>query len=80
MVERIVDFGERGRYHVAGAADASEIDDQMRFFHDAIAISFGFLATLLALMMFFQTRLMHAGRACQAPLGDVTQTNLRAGF
>jgi hypothetical protein len=58
MVEKIVDFGEHDRYQVAVAGDASEIDDQIRFFHEAIAISFGFLATLLALMLFFQTRLV----------------------
>jgi hypothetical protein len=58
MVEQIVDFGEHGRYQIAVAGDASEIDDQIRFFHEAIAISFGFLATLLALMLFFQTRLV----------------------
>jgi hypothetical protein len=58
MVEQIVDFGEHGRYQIAVAGDASEIDDQIRFLHEAIAISFGLLAILLALMLFFQTRLV----------------------
>jgi hypothetical protein len=39
------------------AGDPQEIDDEMRSFHKAIVISFGFLAALLALM-FFQTRLV----------------------
>jgi hypothetical protein len=56
LLERTVDLGEDGRYLMLIGGDASEIDDQMRFFHEAVAISFSFLATFLALMMFFQTR------------------------
>jgi len=56
---RTVDLGDDSRYLIVVAGHAIEIDDQMRFFHEAIAISFGFLATVLALMMFFQTRLVH---------------------
>jgi hypothetical protein len=59
LLKRTVDLGEDRRYLIVVAGDASEIDDQMRFFHEAIAISFGFLAILIALMMFFQTRLVH---------------------
>jgi hypothetical protein len=59
LLKRTVDLGADRRYLIVVAGDASEIDDQMRFFHEAIAISFSFLASLLALMMFFQTRLVH---------------------
>jgi hypothetical protein len=58
LLERTVDLGEDGRYLIVVAGDPQEIDDEMRSFHKAIAISFGFLAALLALMMFFQTRLV----------------------
>jgi hypothetical protein len=47
MLERTVDLHDDGRYLIAVAGDASEIDDQMRFFHKAVAISLGFLATFL---------------------------------
>jgi hypothetical protein len=69
MIEHIVDFGEHDRYQVAVAGDASEIDDQTRSFHEVIAISFGFLATLLALIMFFLTSRMHVRLARSVPLG-----------
>jgi hypothetical protein len=58
LLERTVDLGEDGRYLIVVAGDPQEIDDEMRSFHKAIAISFGFLAALLALMMFFQARLV----------------------
>jgi hypothetical protein len=58
LLERTVDLGEDGRYLIVVAGDPQEIDDEMRSFHKAIAISFGFVAALLALMMFFQTRLV----------------------
>src|SRR5258708_2361726 len=59
LLKRTVDLGEDRRYLIVIAGDASEIDDQMRFFHEAMAVSFVFLATLLALIMLFQTRLVH---------------------
>jgi hypothetical protein len=59
LLERKVDLGDDGRYLIAVAGDVSEIDDQMWFFREAVAISFGFLATFLALMMFFETRRLH---------------------
>lgn len=68
LVERAVDLGENRRHLIAVAGDPREIDDEMRSFHEAIAISFGFLAALLALMMFFRTRLVHLRRARQALL------------
>jgi hypothetical protein len=58
LLERTVDLGEDGRYLIVVAGDPREIDDEMRSFYKAIAISFGFLAALLVLMMSFQTRLV----------------------
>jgi hypothetical protein len=58
LLERTVDLGQDGRYLIVVAGDPQEIDDEMRSFHKAMAISFGFLAALLVLMMFFQTRLV----------------------
>jgi hypothetical protein len=45
------------RWSATGNA-GEEIDDEMRSFYKAIAISFSFLAALIVLMMFFQTRLL----------------------
>lgn len=58
LLERTVDLHDDGRYLIAVAGDVSEISDQMRLFHKAVAISLGLLATFLALVMFFQTRRM----------------------
>jgi hypothetical protein len=58
LLERTVDLGQDGGYLIVVAGDPREIDDEMRSFYKAIAISFSFLAALLALMMFFQTRLV----------------------
>jgi hypothetical protein len=58
LLERTVDLGDGGRYLIGVAGDAVEIDEQMWFFQKATAISFGILASLLALIMFFQTRLV----------------------
>jgi len=71
LTERTVDLGVDGRYLIGVAGDAIEIDNQARFFREAIAITFGSLATslaaLLALVMFLQTRLVRLGLARQAP-------------
>jgi hypothetical protein len=56
LLERTVDLHDDGRYLIAVAGDVSGIDDQMLFFHKALAIFLGLLATFLALMMFLQTR------------------------
>jgi hypothetical protein len=66
MIEHVVDFGEHDRYQVAVAGDASEIDDQTRSFYEVIAISFGFLAALLVLIMFFLIPRMHVRPARRA--------------
>jgi hypothetical protein len=41
----------------------------LALFEKAIAVSFGFLATLLALIMYFHTRLVQVGLAREAPSG-----------
>jgi hypothetical protein len=58
LLERTVNLGQDGRYQIVVACDPQEIDDEMRSFYKAIAISFSFLAALIVLMMFFQTRLL----------------------
>jgi hypothetical protein len=69
LIERTVDLADDGRYLIAVAGDAFEIDEQIRLFEKAIAVSFGLLATLLALMMYFHTRLVQVGLAREAPSG-----------
>jgi hypothetical protein len=59
LVERTVNLHDDRRYLIVVAGDPQEIDDEMRYFHEAIVISFSFLAALLALMMFLQTRLVN---------------------
>jgi len=58
LVERTIDLGQDGRYLITVAGDPQEIDEEMRSFYKALAISFSFLAVLLALMMCFQIRLL----------------------
>jgi hypothetical protein len=69
VIERTVDLGEDGRYLIAVAGDAFEIDNQIRLFEKTIALSFGVLAILLALIMYFHTRLVQVGLAREAPSG-----------
>src|SRR3954454_4170460 len=56
LVERTVDLGEEGRYLVAVAGDAQEIEDEAQSFDRAIAITFGVLAVVLLLTTMFQVR------------------------
>jgi hypothetical protein len=58
LLERTVDLGQDGRYLIVVAGDPQEIEDEMRSFYKAMAMSFSFLAALLAFIMFFQTRLV----------------------
>ena len=44
LVERTIDLGDEGRYLVAVAGDAAEIDDETRSFDRALVITFGVLA------------------------------------
>jgi signal transduction histidine kinase len=56
LIERNVDLGDEGRYLVAIAGDALEIDDETQGFDRAIAITFGALAVVLLITTMFQVR------------------------
>jgi signal transduction histidine kinase len=56
LVERTVDLGEEGRFLVAVAGDALEIDDETQGFDRAIALTFGALAVVLLITTMFQVR------------------------
>jgi len=56
LVERTVDLGDDGRYLVAIAGDALEIEDETQGFDRAIAITFGALAIVLLITTMFQVR------------------------
>ena len=56
MFERIIDLGDEGRYLIAVAGDAAEIDDEMRAFDEALAVTFCVLAVVLLLTTMFQVR------------------------
>src|SRR5580658_278597 len=56
LVERDIDLGSDGRYLVAVAGDASEIDDETNSFDRAIAITFSALTMALLLTTALQVR------------------------
>src|SRR4051794_38137697 len=56
LVERDVDLGDDGRFLVAVAGDASELDDEINAFNWAIATTFAGLAAVLLLTTLFQVR------------------------
>src|SRR5436853_4056134 len=56
LVERTVDLGEEGRYLVAVAGDAQEVEEEAQSFDRALAITFGLLAVVLLLTTMFQVR------------------------
>jgi signal transduction histidine kinase len=56
MFERTIDLGEEGRYQIAVAGDAAEIEDEMRTFNEALAVTFCVLAVVLLLTTMFQVR------------------------
>src|SRR4051812_36008414 len=56
LVERTVDLGEEGRYLVAVAGDAQEVEDEAQSFDRALAATFGVLAVVLLLTTMFQVR------------------------
>jgi signal transduction histidine kinase len=56
LVERTVDLGDEGRYRVAVAGDALEIEDETQAFDRAIMVTFGVLAIVLLLTTMFQVR------------------------
>ncbi len=56
LFERTIDLGEEGRYLISVAGDAVEIDDEMRTFNEALALTFCVLAVVLLLTTMFQVR------------------------
>jgi signal transduction histidine kinase len=54
IVERTIDLGEEGRYLVAVAGDAAEIDEETRAFDGALVVTFGVLGIVLLLTTTFQ--------------------------
>lgn len=56
LVERDVDLGDDGRFLVAVAGDAAELDDEISAFNWAIATTFMGLAAVLLLTTLFQVR------------------------
>jgi signal transduction histidine kinase len=56
VVERTVDLGDEGRFLVAVAGDAGEIDEETRGFDRALILTFAALAAVLLLTTMFQVR------------------------
>jgi len=56
LVERIIELGDEGRFLVAVAGDAAEIDDEMRAFDRALVVTFAILGFVLLLITTFQVR------------------------
>jgi len=56
LVERTVDLGDEGRYLVAVAGDAQEVEDEAQSFDRALVFTFGVLAAALLLTTMFQVR------------------------
>ncbi len=56
IVERTIDLGDEGRYLVAVAGDAAEIDNEIRSFDGTLLFTFAALALVLLLTTTFQVR------------------------
>jgi signal transduction histidine kinase len=56
LVERTIDLGDEGRFLVAVAGDAVEIDEETRRFDRALATTFAILGFVLLLITTFQIR------------------------
>src|SRR6202166_4714892 len=56
IVERNIDLGDDGRYLIAGAGDAPEIDDETRSFDRAIGMTFAALTAALLITTALQVR------------------------
>ncbi len=68
IVERNIDLGDDGRYLIAVAGDASEIDDETRSFDRVIGVTFGALILALLLTTALQIRFG------LAPLNRISQS------
>jgi signal transduction histidine kinase len=75
LVERNIDLGEEGRFLVAVAGDAAEIEEDVRDFDRALAMTFTALALVLLFITAFQVRFG------LAPLKRISQSlaAIRAG-
>jgi signal transduction histidine kinase len=56
LVERTIDLGDEGKYLIAVAGDAAEIDEETRSFDRAISLTFGALTLALLLTTALQVR------------------------
>jgi signal transduction histidine kinase len=56
LIERPIDLGDEGRFLVAVAGDAAEIDDEIWSFDQALIMTFTALAAVLLLTTMFQVR------------------------
>jgi signal transduction histidine kinase len=56
QIERNIDLGDDGRYFLAVAGDAFEIDDELASFNRALVATFSILAVVLLLTTMFQVR------------------------
>jgi signal transduction histidine kinase len=56
LIERPIDLGDEGRFLVAVAGDAAEIDDEIWSFDQALIMTFAALAAVLLLTTMFQVR------------------------
>jgi signal transduction histidine kinase len=56
MIERVIDMGEQGRFLVAVAGSAAEIEDETYSFDVALLVTFGVLGFVLLLITTFQVR------------------------
>ncbi len=56
LIERNIDLGDEGRFLVAVAGDASEIEEETRAFDRALMVTFFLLAAVLLLTTAFQVR------------------------
>lgn len=56
LVERTIDLGDEGSFLVAVAGDAVEIEEEIRAFDRALAVTFAVLALILLLTTAFQVR------------------------
>ncbi|HWL03346.1 MAG TPA: ATP-binding protein [Xanthobacteraceae bacterium] len=56
LLERPIDLGDDGRFLIAVAGDASEIDDEIASFDRALVVTFLLLAVVLLLVTTFQVR------------------------
>ena len=68
LVERSIDLGDDGRYMIAVAGDAAEIDDEIRSFDRVIGATFAALAIALLLTTALQVRFG------LAPLARISQS------